>query len=151
MKEIYNMGRQEDTPVERKETKICRLQELLKAHQRPPRHKCKPKGAEGRWKRRKGALTRRAQQQQLKGVVTHSACVGHHVTVFCKARGQRYGVLSNGCKFHGLCRQYRRRARHRSRARKEDKADYLQTRDQEQYFKACIKSVLMANPQLQPA
>ena len=37
-----------------------------------------------------------------------------------------------------------------SRERRQDKADYLRTRDQEMYFKAWVKPVLMVNPQPQP-
>ena len=118
--------------------------EASKAQMQTKRGRGKMETQEGRLDAQSPTTTieRSSNPQRMCGPSCHS---------FCKARGQRYGVLSNGCKFHGLCRQYRRRARHRSRARKEDKADYLQTRDQEQYFKACIKSVLMANPQLQPA
>ena len=150
-RKIYKMERQEDVSGRRREIEICSLREQLKAYQRPPRHKGKSKGEECRWKRRKGAPTGRAHQQRLKGVVIHSACVVHHVTVLRKVRGQRYGVTSNGRKFHGLRRLHWGRARLRSRERREDKADYLRTGDQEQYFKAWIKPVLTANPQPQPA
>ena len=80
----------------------------------------------------------------------HSACVVHHVTVLRKARGRRYGVVSNGRKFHGLRQHHWGRARFRSREGREDKADYLRTRDQELYFKAWVKPVLTVNPQPQP-
>ena len=92
----------------------------------------------------------RTRGKRLKGVVIHSACVVHHVTVLRKARGQQYGVVSDGRKFHGLRRQYWGRARYRSRERPEDMANYLRSRDQDRYFKAWIKPVLTANPQPQP-
>ena len=145
------MERREDVSCERRGTEIRRLQEQLKAYQRPPRPKCEQRRAEGRAKQGKGVSTHRAQRQRWKGVAIHSACVVHHVTVLRKARGRRYGVTSNGRKFHGLRRLHWGRARLRSRERQEDKADYLRTGDQEQYFKAWIKPVLTANPQPQPA
>ena len=73
-REIYNMERREDILAERREIKICCLREQLKAYQRIPRmdhgltclkgkHKCRLKEAKGRCKSRKGASTRRPQQQ----------------------------------------------------------------------------------------
>ena len=88
LREIYKMEQREDIPAKRRETEIRSLREQLKAYQRPPRPKCQPKGAARRLKRGKGAPTRCAQRQQLKGVVIHSACVVHHVTVVRKARGR---------------------------------------------------------------
>ena len=101
-REIYKMERREDVSCERRGTEIRRLQEQLKAYQRPPRPKCEQRRAEGRAKQGKGVSTHRAQRQRWKGVAIHSACVVHHVTVLRKARGRRYGVTSNGRKFHGL-------------------------------------------------
>ena len=124
-RDIYKMERQEDVSGGRREIEICSLREQLKAYQRPPRHKGISKGEECRWKRRKGAPTGRAQRQRWKGVVIHSACMVHHVTVLRKARGQQYGVVSDGRKFHGLCRHHWGRARYRRREMLEETTDYL--------------------------
>ena len=113
-RKIYKMERREDTPDERRKIEIYSLREQLKAYQRTPRLKSKPKRAKKRGRGKKGAPTRCAQRKRWKGVVIHSSRVVHHVTVLRKARGRRYGVVSDGRKFHGLRRHHWGRARYRS-------------------------------------
>ena len=69
----------------------------------------------------------------------------HHKMVMRKARGRRYGVVSNGRKFHGQVKRKSRTWR-KSWAKRIDREEHLRTRDQEWYFKKYIKPVLMLPP-----
>ena len=137
---IYHNKGREDISAEAKARETSRLCKLLEKYQRPQR-KPTPVTWNGKGRgRQKSAPTRQAQAIRWSGPI-HSASVVCQVTVLRKARGRRYGIVSNGPKFHRLYKQHRSRLRHRRAG--QDNAGHLRTRDQERYFKECIKPVLM--------
>ena len=75
-----------------------------------------PCGQRGNW------LEGRKVPDCLKGLIVHSVAVMCNRLVHCKARGRRYGVISDGNKFHGLYHQ----AWMKEKARKKTQRQKLQ-------------------------
>ena len=136
---IYHNKGREDISAEAKARETSRLCKLLEKYQRPQR-KPTPVTWNGKGRgRQKSAPTRQARAIRWSGPI-HSASVICQVTMLRKARGRRYGVVSNGRKFHGSYKY--RRSRWWNRKIGQDKEEHLRTRDQERYFKECIKPIL---------
>ena len=107
-KEIRCNRAREDITAEEKESEDKRLLKLLETYQRPQREPRPPaNGSRGGRGKKKPAITNKDQAVRWSGAI-HSACVIHHKTVVRKARGRRYGVVSNRRKFHG---QVKRKSR----------------------------------------